>query len=145
MITVKYCRAPSHNWIGWGWHETGFYYSAGTTLDNLIQRFKANVYHQKRISGSQVILDTKPTDLEHVPMAQMKQMFLTKYYFGKDGERLVKDSVPSPIELGVAPAKQYAYYEKEIVDGMLYVYGIERTLVAAYNMEPSVKATITKE
>ena len=144
MITVKYCRAPSHNWIGWGWHETGFYYSAGTTLDNLIQRFKANVYSHKRISASQVVLDTKPTDLEHVPLAQMKQMFLTKYYFSKGNEEPKK--TPSPIELGVpAPLQQYAYYDKEIVDGMLYVYGVQRTLVATYNMEPTIKATITKE
>ena len=105
----------------------------------MVARFKANIYSQKRVSATQVILDTKPTEIIDMPMDKIKQMFLTKYYFAKDGE---PKKIPSSAELGVSQQTPYAYYDKEIVDGMLYVYAVQRTLVATYNLEPTMKANI---
>lgn len=141
MIDVKFCRAPSQNWVGWCWHENGLYYSAGRTLDDLLHRIKNNLYAQKRISAKQIYLATRQSKIEDAPVERMTQMFKTKYWYGKDGYGdIIIPQESKPVDKPLPePTGQtdYDYYDTVSTGDELIVYGILRKEVARYKLNPN--------
>lgn len=120
MITVKFCRGPKNEYIGWAEYENGHYFSSGRTLDALIKNIKITLYQEKKISNRSVILDSKQSELSDCPVQYMSNMFRGKHW---------KDVV---IE---QPKEQFDYYEQVEVNGVLEIYGVRKVKVAEYKLK----------
>ena len=142
MIEVNFCRSPSHYWVGWCTYENGTYYASGNTLDNMLYCIKRALYSKKRISVRGVVLASKQSEQGDAPLQLFKQLFKTKYWYGKDYGKA--EAVPTPTEepkqedkpLGPASVMKYDYYDTRVENGMLVVYGIARHRVAEYKLNP---------
>lgn len=147
MITVKFTKNPDGTlWIGWAEYENGTYFASGHTMDNLVYRMKQCLYAKKRVSFSQVWLDTKQSTKDDVPVDLMTKMFRTKYW--RDYQRTPAQSAqtisaiekaiatPKPAEQLLAAPKEtkYDYYEYKVKDGHLCVYGVKRDMITSYDL-----------
>lgn len=142
MIEVKFCRAPSHNWVGWCTYENGMYCSAGKTLDNLLHRIKGNLYACKRVSGRQIFLATKQSTPDDAPLEKMSAMFKTKFWYDRNehGDFIIPKQTEKPAPKPVPEPKGdlvYDYYDTLSTGDELIVYGILRKEVARYKLNPN--------
>ena len=142
MIEVNFCRAPSHNWVGWCEYENGMYYSAGKTLDNLLHRIKGNLYASKRVSGRQIFLASKQSTADDAPIERMTAMFKTKFWYDRNefGDFVVPKQVEKPVPKPLPEPKgdlDYDYYDTVSTGEELIVYGILRKEVARYKLNPN--------
>lgn len=141
MIEVKFCRAPSHYWVGWCTYENGTYYASGNTLDKMLYCIKRSLWTKKRISVKGVILATKPSEQGDVPLSIFSNLFKTKYWFGNSGckAETAQKQEQKPAEekpMGPSSVMKYDYYDTRVENGTLVVYGIARHRVAEYKLNP---------
>lgn len=149
MIIVKFTKNPDGTlWIGWAEYENGTYFASGHTMDNLVCRMKQCLYAKKRVSFSQVWLDTKQSTKDDVPVELMTKMFRTKYW--RDYQRTPAQSAQatSAIEktkntevvLRDTDTTKYDYYEYKVRDGKLVVYGIVRREINSFDLrKPNIE------
>ena len=146
MYIIKYTKNPARTlWIGWLEYNNGIYFNSGHTLDELVRHVKHTMWG-KGISGRQIYLDTKPSDIMLVPIEKMSGIFRGKFW-NKGAERLTLDSMlssikpekkiarKSSIEPPVAPQEtKYDYYEYKVRDGKLVLYGIIRREIDQFEL-----------
>ena len=121
MIVVKFCRNWKKDYVGWCEYENGHYFSKGRTLDVLIHNMKMVLYQKKRVSGAQVVIDSKPTNASDCPVQYMSAMFR-----GKNWKEYPEEEVAKP-----AP-EVFDSHEYVVEDGVLVVYGVRRVKIAEY-------------
>lgn len=142
MITVNFCRAPSHYWVGWCVYENGTYYASGTTLDKMLYCIKRRLWTDKKISVRGVILASKQSDPSEAPISVFKSMFLTKYWYPK-GDDVVRTTPKTSAPVETVKEQTYDYYDTLTTGDELIVYGILRKEVARYKLNPNKMALPT--
>ena len=145
MITVNFCRAPSHYWVGWCYYENGCYCAYGTTLDQMLYNIKRTLYTKKRVSALKVFLNTKQSLQEEAPLNLFKQIFKTKYWYPKEVARIHDQFIPDEPKETTVMVKpkpkdtdkdiKYDYYDTKYIDGELVVYGVLTKEVARYKLK----------
>lgn len=122
MIIVKFCRNYKSNYVGWCEYENGHYFTSGHTLDILVRNMKAQMYQKKRISSTQIILDSKPSDGSDCPVQYMSNMFR-----GKQWKHFPDSKEESK------PQEKFDSHEYVVENGKLIVYGIRKVKVAEFD------------
>lgn len=133
MITVNFCRAPSHLWVGWCVYENGTYYASGNTLDKMLYCIKRKLWTEKRISVRGVVLAGKQSDPSEAPITVFKSMFLTKYWYSKDSD-VVRTTPKTSAPVETSKEQAYDYYDTEYQGDTLIVYGVMKKKVAEYKL-----------
>ena len=143
MITVNFCRAPSHYWVGWCVYENGTYYASGITLDKMLYLIKRSLWSKKKISVRGVILASKQSAPEDAPLDLFSKTFKTKYWYARNefGDFVVpkqeEETVGEPVAKPLPEPKaepEYDYYDTEYQGDTLIVYGIMKKKVAEYKL-----------
>lgn len=122
MIIVKFCKIYKSNYVGWCEYENGHYFSSGRTLDILMRNIKAQMYQKKRVSGIQIILDSKPSDASDCPAQYMHNNFRNRVW-----NRFLET------EEEVKPQEKFDFHEYVAEDGKLIVYGVRKVKVAEFD------------
>lgn len=122
MIIVKFCRNYKSDYVGWCEYENGHYFTSGRTLDILIRNMKVQMYQKKRISGAQIMLDSKPSDSSDCPVQYMSNMFRGKAW----------KAFPESKE-EVKTQEKFDSHEYVVENGKLIVYGIRKVKVAEFD------------
>lgn len=142
MYIIKYTKNPARTlWIGWLEYNNGIYFNSGHTLDELVRHTKHTMW-TKGVSGRQIYLDTKPSDITSVPMEKMSNIFRGRYWNKGAGKLTdVNPAFTLPVvqsEAEQKPAKQkereYDYYEYKVRDGKLILYGIIRREINQFEL-----------
>lgn len=141
MYITKYTKNPGRTlWIGWTEYNNGVYFNSGRTLDELMKHTKAMLYKAQGVSGRQIYLDKKPSDISMVPVEKMSNIFCGKYWKkGWNGISLFnvptfdRPAQPQP-EKKVEPADKYDCYEYEVRDGKLILFGVIRREVGQFDL-----------
>lgn len=90
MVNVDFCRAPSGLYIGWAVVNNGHYWASGRTLDLLNSHIKFCLRDRAGICYSSVMLASKPTQMQDVPVDLMSKQFRTLYWLGGAKSRLTE-------------------------------------------------------
>lgn len=122
MIIVKFCRNYKSDYVGWCEYENGHYFTSGRTLDILVRNMKVQMYQKKRVSGAQIMLDSKPSDSSDCPVQYMSNMFRGKAW----------KAFPESKE-EAKPQEKFDSHEYVVEDGKLIVYGIRKVKVAEFD------------
>lgn len=145
---INYTLAPSGLYVGWTYYENGIYYASHRTIDKMIYGVKHQLYLAKRVSYRGYNVALSPTPKEEVPIDKMKQAFLTRAYWGqKTVQKLTKEQMEYNKKIGLLdkkeepkaepveePKVEYDYYDYQIEDGKLVVFGCKK--VAEYAIKP---------
>lgn len=150
MYIIKYTKNPAKTlWIGWTEYNNGIYFNSGHTLDELVRHTK-NALWAKGVSGRQIYLDTKPSDITLVPKEKMSSIFMGKYW-NKGLSRItpmsmkpiakipafvspVNDELAQAVAPVVQESQKYDYYEYKVRDGKLVLYGIIRREIDQFEL-----------
>lgn len=81
MYVVKFCRAPSHLWVGVIEYNGGHVFATGNTMDNLMHRMKQAMIVRYHVSARQIVLDTKQH--ETYEFEKLFKVFMSPIFVGK--------------------------------------------------------------
>lgn len=136
MYIIKFCRAPSHKWVGMCEYNGGHVFSSGSTMDELVKHMKGMMYLTGKVSARQLVLDSKQhttDDFANKYSCFMSPMFFGKFWKDKSGKEKEPETHPV-VNAVVAPLKAPSAYEHitEIKDNELVVYKLVE--VARYKL-----------
>lgn len=80
MYYVNFCRAKTGYWIGWTEYNNATFFTAASTLDELVHRMKVKLYNKYRMSASSIIIAEKQSNIEDCPYYLMSATFLKNYW-----------------------------------------------------------------
>jgi len=143
---INYALAPSGLYVGWTFYENGIYYASHRTLDGVIQGVKHQLYLAKKVSYRGYSVAMSATPKEQVPIEKMKQAFLTRAYWGKKTvEKLTPEQIAYNKKIGLfdkkepekteEPKVEYDYYDYQIEDGKLVVFGCKKVAEYAIKLD----------
>lgn len=149
---IRFCKAPSGQWVGWIIKNNAHYWGSGRTLDDMCVHVKNTLY--QGLKGASVIgyiIDTKPTPIDEVPVDLMSKGFRTRAWFGgaarvremtnNFAQQALDDMFAKPKD---EPVK-YDYYEHKTENNELIVFGVIRQEVARFKLQekPAFKVPLT--
>lgn len=143
---ANFILAPSNRYVGWIVYNNGYFFGSGNTITRMIRNIKQVLY---KIYGNRkwdIVLASKSTPKEEVPLHKMAKKFQTLSYFGhKLTDRLTKDQkvvwnrskpktsvTETPVTKTPKPKSNKAEYLCKEVNGEMVIYEIKE--VARYKI-----------
>lgn len=131
MYYVNFCRAKTGYWVGWTEYNNTTFFTAASTLDELVRRMKTKLYNKYRMSASSIIIAEKQSQVEDCPHHLMGTTFL-KRYWGENNVLIKHDEESQPTirehkrgrPKGARNISKYDKITYEEQNGKLIVYGI---------------------
>lgn len=130
MFYIEFARGPN-NWVGMVNYNDGHEFASGRTMDKLVFNMKARLYSYHKVSGYQVMLDTKQTNYDEFIekySKYMTTMFRTKY---------AKPSVEVLTAPKIAPKPVVHEHITEMVGDEMVVYELRE--IARYKLHGATK------
>ena len=146
-LTMDFVLAPSGRYVGWVVYNNGYFFSSAEKLEDLHHNIRNKI--QKKLGNGlrlSLVLASKPTEREFVPLNLMPKKLKTQSYFNhkltdkvekyqKSVFERLENKIPvvkkEKIEKKINENKTIHFYE--VQNGVLYVY--EKKLVAKYEVE----------
>lgn len=93
---ANFILAPSNRYVGWIVYNNGYFFGSGNSLTAMVRNIKQVLYKRYGNRKWDIIIASKSTPKEEVPLEKMASKFKTLSYFAhKTKDKITKDQIPT--------------------------------------------------